>query len=81
VWLLSLWLVRFEKAPPMVEEPSRGTTAAAVVVFVLPILAITAYGLDLPLAVCALVGSALALLLVRAYRAPLTPAGASAPRR
>jgi len=81
VWLLSLWLVRFEKAPPMGEEPSRGTTAAAVVVFVLPILAITAYGLDLPLAVCALVGSALALLLVRAYRAPLTPAGASAPRR
>ncbi|KJL35889.1 acyltransferase family protein [Microbacterium azadirachtae] len=81
VWLLSLWLVRFEKAPAMGEKPSRGVTATAVVVFLLPILAITAYGLDLPLAVCALIASALALRLVGAYRAPLTPAGASAPRR
>ncbi|MCE4025043.1 acyltransferase [Microbacterium sp. Au-Mic1] len=81
VWLLSLWLVRFEKAPAMGAQPSLGRTAVAVVVFLLPILAITAYGLDLPLAVCALSGTVLALMLVGAYRAPLTPAGASAPHR
>lgn len=66
VWLLSLWLVHFEKAPAMGAEPSRGRTATAVVVFLLPILAITAYGLDLPLAACALAASIAALMLVRA---------------
>jgi hypothetical protein len=50
------------------------------VVFLLPIL-ITAYGLDLPLAVCALSRTVLALMLVGAYRAPLTPAGPRHPHR
>ncbi|MBS1906368.1 MAG: acyltransferase [Actinobacteria bacterium] len=81
VWLLSLWLVRFEKAPALGEQPSRGMMAIAVVVFLLPILAITAYGLDLPLAVCALLATGLALWLAGAYRAPLRPAGVSARRR
>ena len=68
VWLLSLWLVRFEKVPAMGPHPSRNVTAFAVVLFLLPILAITAYGLDLLLAVCALIASVLSLLLVGAYR-------------
>jgi len=66
VWLLSLWLVRFEKAPAMGTDPSLGRTATAVVVFLLPILAITAYGLDLPLAACALAASIAALMFVGA---------------
>ncbi|MBS1672389.1 MAG: acyltransferase [Actinobacteria bacterium] len=68
VLLLSLWLVRYERAPAMVAPPTRGATALAVAVFVLPILAITAYGIDLPLAACALAGSVAALVLVGAYR-------------
>lgn len=63
VWLLSLWLVRFEEAPasgtPRFSAPS--TTVVAVVLFVVPVLAITAYGLDLLLAAVALVGTWVAL--------------------
>ncbi|MDR6866084.1 peptidoglycan/LPS O-acetylase OafA/YrhL [Microbacterium resistens] len=72
VWVLSLWLVRFEKAPRMGRQPSRGTTALAVILFVLPILAITAYGLHLVLAACALITSILSLVLVGAYRPSTT---------
>jgi fucose 4-O-acetylase-like acetyltransferase len=75
VWLLSLWLVRFEKAPALGPQPSRGVTAVAVVLFLLPILAITAYGLDLLLAACALIASVVSLLLVGACRR-LVPASA-----
>ncbi len=70
VGALSLWLVRYEKAPPIGRQPSRGVTAFAVVLFLVPILGITAYGLDLPLAAAALVASVAALLLVGAYRGP-----------
>ena len=70
VWLLSLWLVRFERAPRMGPEPSPARTAVAVAVFILPILAVTAYGIDLLLAVCALVAAVLSLVLVGAYRRP-----------
>lgn len=65
VWVLSLWLVRFEKvsttgAPRF---SARWATVLAVIVFILPVLAITAYGLDLLLAVVALAGTAVALAL------------------
>ncbi|MBS1697501.1 MAG: acyltransferase [Actinobacteria bacterium] len=76
VWLLSLWLVRYEQAPRLGSAPTTTLTAVAVAVFLAPILAITAYGLDLPLAACALICSAAALLLVGAYRGPR---GGSAP--
>lgn len=66
VWLLSLWLVRFEKAARMRAQTSPGRTVLAVVVFLVPILAITTYGLDLPLAACALVASLLSLWLASA---------------
>lgn len=73
VWVLSLWLARYEQAPYLGARPRTGATAVAVAVFVLPILAITAYGLDLPLAAAALVASVLSLYLVGAYRrAPRT---------
>ncbi len=65
VWLLSLWLVRFETVAPLrtARFPGTGTTIAAVLVFILPILAITAYGLDFLLAAAALATTALALWL------------------
>lgn len=72
VWLLSLWMVRFEKAPRMGAAPTAPTTVLAVALFLAPILAITAYGIDLPLAFGALVASIAALLLVGAYRGPRT---------
>lgn len=70
VWLLSLWLIRFERVPPAgaPRSPSRGTTVGAVVLFVVPIVAITAYGLDFPLALAAVVGAGAALLLTRSRR-------------
>lgn len=60
VWLLSLWLVRFEKtpAPGTPRFPSPRVTWPAVLLFVLPIIAITIYGLDLALAALALAGAA-----------------------
>jgi fucose 4-O-acetylase-like acetyltransferase len=70
VWLLSLWLVRFEKipAPATPRFTSRGATVAGVLLFVCPVLAITAYGLDLPLAAIALVGTGTALWLTGARK-------------
>ncbi|WP_307296477.1 acyltransferase family protein [Microbacterium natoriense] len=57
VWVLSLWLVRFETAPKRGIQRFSSTTAtsAAVVLFIAPTIAITAYGLDFPLALIALV--------------------------
>lgn len=70
VWVLSLWLIRFEKAPAV--GPSRFSSkvavVAAVLVFIAPIIAITAYGLDFPLAAIALGCTALALWLTGARR-------------
>ena len=70
VWVLSLWLIRFEKAPAA--GPARFSSTAAVVtavlVFIAPIIAITAYGLDFPLAAIALACTALALWLTGARR-------------
>ncbi|MGW8483986.1 acyltransferase family protein [Microbacterium sp. NPDC055903] len=74
VWLLSLWLVRFEQVPPLEPPRYRGTTTTvvAVLLFVIPILAITAYGLDFPLAALALVTTAVAVWMTGARRR-LTP--------
>lgn len=70
VWLLSLWLIRFERAPRIATPrfPSSGATIAAVLLFVVPVVAITAYGLDLPLAAAALLGSAAAMWLTGGTR-------------
>jgi fucose 4-O-acetylase-like acetyltransferase len=70
VWLLSLWLVRFEKvpAPGLAAHPSSAATIGAVLLFVAPVIAITAYGLDVVLAAVALAASALALWLTRSIR-------------
>lgn len=67
VWLLSLWLGRFEKVSPLgvPGSPSRAATVGAVLLFVAPIIAITAYGLDFPLAVIAAAGTGAALWLTR----------------
>ena len=70
VWALSLWLVRFERTPtpgiPRFAHP--GATAAAVLLFIAPVIAITAYGLDLPLAALALLFTAAALWLTGSRR-------------
>ncbi|OAN43380.1 acyltransferase family protein [Microbacterium sp. H83] len=72
VWALSLWLVRFERIPaqgaPRVE--ARSATVTAVLLFVVPIIAITAYGLDFPLAAIAVVCTTAAVVLVDSRRAP-----------
>ncbi len=65
VWVLSLWLVRFEKVPAAGAPrfSARWATVLGAIVFIVPVLAITAYGLDLLLAAIALVGTAVALAL------------------
>lgn len=68
VWVLSLWLIRFEKVPATgpARFSSKAAVVAAVLVFIAPIIAITAYGLDFPLAAIALGCTALALWLTGA---------------
>ncbi|MFK4760888.1 acyltransferase [Microbacterium sp. ZW T5_45] len=70
VWLLSLWLVRFEQAPKTAVPrfPSARATIAGVLLFIAPVIAITAYGLDFPLAAAALVGSVAAMWLTSGER-------------
>lgn len=70
VWLASLWLVRFEKAPRQTPArfPSTAATLVAVLVFVSPVIGITMYGLDFALAAAALVTTTLALWLTGAKR-------------
>lgn len=70
VWVLSLWLVRFESAPAAraARFPTTGAVTCGVLVFIAPVIAITAYGLDFPLAVIALGCTALAVWLVGARR-------------
>lgn len=69
-WALSLWLGRYEK--PFPNGPSRLTahwgTTVAVIVFVLPTIAIAAYGLDLTLAIAGLIGTLVALTIVAPRR-------------
>jgi peptidoglycan/LPS O-acetylase OafA/YrhL len=70
VWLLSLWLIRFEKSPSrgIARFPSPGATVSAVLLVIAPNIAITAYGLDFPLAAAALVCTAMALWLTGSRR-------------
>lgn len=70
VWALSLWLVRYETVPAVGIRrfPSAGATVAAVLLFIAPVVAITAYGLDFPLAAIALVCTLAALRLTGSRR-------------
>lgn len=70
VWALSLWLVRYEIAPaPGVRRfPSSWATLAGVLLFVVPVIAITAYGLDFVLAGLALVCTLAALWITGSRR-------------
>jgi hypothetical protein len=65
VWVLSLWLVRYESAPApgLRRFPASGATTVAVFLFIAPVIAITAYGLDFPLAAVALACTVAALWL------------------
>ncbi|RKW70971.1 acyltransferase [Galactobacter caseinivorans] len=67
VWLISLWTARYER--PVPEAPGRSVpplaTVVAVVAFVVPSIIISAYGLDLPLAIIAVAATGLSLLLIR----------------
>lgn len=67
VLALSVWLVRFEKAPPAGEARLEGAApvAVAVVLFVIAPLGITLYGLDLWFALAGVVLTAVALALTR----------------
>lgn len=84
VWVLSLTLGRFERAPALAPPAFAFATPVAVVLFIVPVLGITAYGLDLPLAATALVTTALALALVgafgNAFPSPRRVSAASEPR-
>lgn len=70
VWVLSLWLVKFETAPlvGVPRFPSSGATTAAVLLFIAPVIAITAYGLEVSLAALALVCTLAALWLTGSKR-------------
>ena len=70
VLLLSQGLGRFEKVPPLSapRHPTAAATVTAVLLFVVPVVAITAYGLDLALAVLATIGTGAALRLTRSTR-------------
>ncbi|MFK0074803.1 acyltransferase family protein [Arthrobacter woluwensis] len=66
VWVISLGTARLERPVP---EPagsrvSPAATVVAVVLFVLPSIGISAYGLDLPLAIGAVLCTAASLLLI-----------------
>ncbi|WP_337003271.1 MULTISPECIES: acyltransferase family protein [unclassified Microbacterium] len=67
VWLLSRVLGPFESTPPLgrPRHPGSATTVTAVLLFVAPVVAITAYGLDLALSVLAVLGTGAALRLTR----------------
>ena len=70
VWVLSLWLIRYEKTPAAgtARFAAPAATGAAVLLFISPIIAITAYGLDFLLAAIALVCTATALWLTGSTR-------------
>lgn len=70
VWVLSRWLGRFEKVPPagVPRFAGTGATVAAVLLFIAPVIAITTYGLDFPLAAIALVCTGSAVWLTGSRR-------------
>lgn len=74
VWLLSLWLVRYERSPAHLVDPvhpGRAATVAAVALFAVGPLLIMELGLDALLACVGVVGTTLAIWLVRGRRARL----------
>ncbi|UVI37154.1 acyltransferase family protein [Brevibacterium spongiae] len=90
VWAISTGTKRWESPPPVLSPrlPSAAATFAAVCVFIVQSLAISTYGLDLPLAVLGLVCTAVAVWLTgpsattSRRSAPVPPAEAmpSSPR-
>lgn len=70
VWVLSRWLGRFERTPAPGIPRFSGTAAtiAALLLFIAPVIAITTYGLDFPLAAAALVCGGVALWLTGVRR-------------
>ncbi|MCH1883736.1 acyltransferase [Agrococcus sp. ARC_14] len=74
VWLLSLWLVRYERSPAHLVDPvhpGMGVTSAAVVLFAVAPFLIMVFGLDAPLALLGVVGTTLAIWMIRGRRASL----------
>lgn len=74
VWLLSLWLVRYERSPSHLVDPvhpGRAATVAAVCLFAIAPFLIMELGLDALLAGIGVVGTTLAIWLVRGRRAQL----------
>ncbi|WP_345752492.1 acyltransferase family protein [Microbacterium rhizophilus] len=78
VCLLSLWLARYERIPEGGEPrvPGRTATVVAVVLFIVPPLGISAYGLDFPLALAGLIGAVAALRLTGPRRHVPAPTSA-----
>ncbi len=74
VWLLSLWLVRFERSPAHLAgpvHPGMAVTVAAVLLFATGPFLIMVLGLDTALAAIGAVGATAAIWLIRGRRAPL----------
>lgn len=74
VWLLSLWLVRYERSPAHLVDPvhpGMPSTVAAVLLFVLAPFLIMVLGLDVALAAVGVLGATAALWLIRGRRAAL----------
>lgn len=77
VWLLSLALARFERVPRLGPDPFAAAGTMGVLLFVGAPLAVTAYGLDLPLAALGVAGTSAALWLIGGFarrRMPESPA-------
>lgn len=74
VWLLSLWLVRFEAVPSLDAAPTSWRVGVAVAVFVVAPFSVMVLDLDLAIAVVGVVLTAVALWLARLPARP-------APRR
>lgn len=81
VWSLSLVLVRFERLPQLAAPPRAPALAVAVAAFVAPPALIMVLGLDLPLAIAGVVGTALALALGRISARPVASPARSGPRQ
>ncbi|GEK81013.1 acyltransferase family protein [Agrococcus baldri] len=74
VWLLSLWLVRYERSPSHLVDPvhpGMPVTAAAVLLFAAAPFLIMVLGLDTALATVGVVGTTLAIWLIRGRGARL----------
>lgn len=75
VFLLSLWLVRFEQVPTLAQAPATWRTVAGVLVFLIAPSLVMVLGLDVWLAVLGLVLTALALWLARVPAGPVRARG------